>query len=93
MPLTFTAQPAVWDRFQKAVSFSGTDGNMPVKCAVSQEALEDLAHKVDMSPEDCVATFERHRAVLERKAVGLYHSGHVRAGAVVVIRATRILEA
>lgn len=93
MPLTFSAQPATWDGFQKAVGFAATDGDMPLKCAVSQEALEDLAHKVDMNPEDCIATFERHRAAIEHKAVTLYDSGRVRVGAVVVIRATRIPEA
>jgi hypothetical protein len=90
MPLTFAALPGSWDGFLKAVDFAAADGATPVLCAVSQEALEDLAHKVDMNPEDCVATFERHRAAIERKAAALYESGRVRAGAVVVVRASRI---
>jgi Protein of unknown function (DUF1488) len=90
MPLTFTEQPGNWDGFQKSVGFGAADGDTAVRCAVSQEALEDLAHKVDMNPDDCVATFERHRPAIERKAVALYESGRVRAGEVVLIKASRI---
>jgi hypothetical protein len=90
MPLTFVARPGEWDRFRKAVGFAAADGERSVACAVSQEALEDLAHKVDMNPDDCVATFEQHRAAIERKAATLYDSGRVRAGEVVLIKASRI---
>jgi hypothetical protein len=90
MPLTFPARPGTWDRFQKVVGFAAADGERSVSCIVSQEALEDLAHKVDMNPEDCVATFELHRAAIERKASALYDSGRVRAGEVVHIKASRI---
>jgi hypothetical protein len=90
MPLTFAGQPGRWDSFQKFVGFGAADGDTPVQCAVSQEALEDLAHKVDMNPDDCVATFERHRPAIERKAAALYASGRVRAGEVVLIKASRI---
>jgi hypothetical protein len=90
MPLTFASGPGRWDGFQNAVDFAAADGETAVTCAVSQEALEDLAHKVDMNPADCLATFELHRAALERKATVLYESGRVRAGAVVLIKASRI---
>ncbi|HEX2116209.1 MAG TPA: DUF1488 domain-containing protein [Alphaproteobacteria bacterium] len=90
MPLTFLARPGKWDRFQKAVGFAAADGEKSVTCAVSQEALEDLAHKVDMNPADCVATFEQHRAAIEQKAAALYASGRVRAGETVLIKASRI---
>ena len=90
MPLTFAVKPGRWDSFQKVVGFAAADGEVAVACAVSQEELEDLAHKVDMAPDDCVATFERHRPALERKAAALYESGRVRAGETVIIRASRI---
>jgi Protein of unknown function (DUF1488) len=90
MPLTFAAQPGTWDGFQKVVGFAASDGEREVLCAVSQEALEDLAHKVDMKSDDCVGTFERHRAAIERKAEALYDSGRVRDGEVVLIKASRI---
>lgn len=93
MPLTFLEQPGTWDGFQKAVGFAAIDGDTPVTCAVSREALEDLARKVDLSPGACVATFERHRAAIERKAVALYDSGRVRVGAIVLIKASRIPDA
>jgi hypothetical protein len=89
MPLTFPARPGKWDRFQKAVGFAAADGERSVTCVVSQEALEDLARKVDMNPDDCVATFEVHRAAIERKASALYDAGRVHAGGVVHIRASR----
>jgi hypothetical protein len=57
---------------------------------VSQEALEDLARKVDMPPAECVAAFEQHRPAIERKAEALYDSGRVRAGDIVLVKATRI---
>lgn len=90
MPLTFATQPGKWDGFQKVVGFAAADGETLVMCAVSQEALEDLAHKVDMKPGDCVDTFEKHRPAIERKATMLYDSGRVRGGEVVLIKATRI---
>ena len=90
MPLTFAATPGAWDSFQKIVCFAAADGETSVRCAVSQEALEDLAHMVDMRPADCVATFERHRPAIERKAQALYESGRVRDGALVLIKASRI---
>jgi hypothetical protein len=90
MPLTFAAQPGRWDGFQKVVGFAAADGETLVLCAVSQEALEDLAHKVDLKPGDCVDTFEKYRPAIERKAAALYDSGRVRAGAVVLVKASRI---
>lgn len=90
MPLIFATQPGRWDGFHKAVGFAAADGDTPVMCAVSQEALEDLAHKVDMNPDDCIATFQRYRSAIERKALALYDSGRVRAGEVVRIKASRI---
>jgi hypothetical protein len=89
MPLTFAAKPE-WDSFQKIVCFAAADGDTAIPCAVSQEALEDLAHKVDMNPTECIATFERHRPAIERKAAALYESGRVRAGDLVLIKASRI---
>jgi hypothetical protein len=90
MPLTFAARPGKWDSFQKIVGFAAQDGERSVICAVSQEALEDLAHKVDMNPADCLATFEQHRRAIERKATVLYDSDRMRAGEVVLIKASRI---
>jgi hypothetical protein len=90
MPLTFPDRPGKWDKFQKAVGFAAADGERSVACIVSQEALEDLAHKVDLNPADCVATFEQHRAAIERKASALYDAGRVRPGEPVHIRASRI---
>jgi hypothetical protein len=90
MPLTFETTPGAWDGFQKVVCFAAADGETSIPCAVSQEALEDLAHKVDMGPAACVAAFERHRPAIERKAEALYDSGRVRAGALVLVKASRI---
>ena len=90
MPLTFAAEPGKWDGFQKAVGFAAQDGDTSVMCAISQEALEDLAQRVDMHPAACVAVFEQHRDAIERKASMLYASGRVRAGEVVMIKASRI---
>jgi hypothetical protein len=90
MPLIFAAKPGAWDNFQKIVSFAAADGETSIQCAVSQEALEDLAQKVDLEPAACVATFERHRPAIERKAESLYDSGRVRAGQLVLIKASRI---
>lgn len=90
MPLTFAAKPGEWDSFQKIVCFAAADGETAIRCAVSQEALEDLAHKVDLEPAACVAAFQQHRPAIERKAEALYDSGRVRAGALVLIKASRI---
>jgi Protein of unknown function (DUF1488) len=90
MPLTFAGLPGKWDSFQKVVGFAAADGGTTVMCAVSQEALEDLAHKVDLNPGACVETFEHHRPAIERKAEALYDSGRVRAGEVVLVKASRI---
>jgi hypothetical protein len=90
MPLKFASTPGAWDNFHKTVCFAAADGDTAIPCAVSQEALEDLAHKVDMNPVVCVAVFEQHRAAIERKAEALYNSGRVRAGEVVLIKASRI---
>jgi len=90
MPLTFAAAPGKWDSFQRVVGFAAQDGESLVMCAVSQEALEDLARKVDMHPGACLDAFEQHRAVIERKASDLYDSGRFRTGEVVMIRASRI---
>ncbi len=90
MPLTFAAGPGKWDGFQKVVGFAAQDGETAVMCAISQEALEDLAQQVDMHPGGCVAAFERHRPAIERKASMLYDAGRFRAGEVVLVKASRI---
>jgi hypothetical protein len=91
MPLKFVTQPGTWDDQQQTVRFPAFDGEKPVMCAVSLEALEDLAEKINLKPSDCVAAFEKHRKAIERKAAVLYDSGRVRADGVVLVKASRIL--
>jgi hypothetical protein len=91
MSLTFVEHCGEWDRFQEMVCFPARDGEKPVTCAVSLEALEDLAEKINLKPDECVAAFERHRRVIEQKAAALYDSGRVRADGVVLVKASRIL--
>jgi hypothetical protein len=91
MPLKFVAQPGTWDERQETIRFPAFDGEKPVMCAVSLEALEDLAEKINLKPDYCVAIFEKHRKAIEQKAAALYDSGRVRADGVVLVKASRIL--
>jgi hypothetical protein len=91
MPLKFVAQPGTWDEHQETVHFLAFDGEKPVMCAVSLEALEDLAEKINLKPDQCVTTFQKHRKAIEQKAAALYDSGRVRADGVVLVKASRIL--
>lgn len=90
MPLKFVTQPGRWDDHQQMIRFPASDGEKPVMCAVSLEALEDLAEKINLKPSDCVATFEKHRQAIEQKAAALYDSGRVRKDGVVLVKASRI---
>jgi hypothetical protein len=90
MPLKFVMQPGRWDEHQEMIRFPAFDGEKPVMCAVSLEALEDLAEKINLKPDHCVATFEKHREAIEQKAAALYDSGRVRADGVVLVKASRI---
>lgn len=91
MPLKFATQPCTWDEHQETIRFSAFDGEKPVMCAVSLEALEDLAEKINLKPDHCIATFEKHREAIEQKAAALYDSERVRADSVVLVKASRIL--
>lgn len=91
MSLRFVAQRGEWNKELETVRFPAFDGEKPVMCAVSLEALEDLAEKINLTPDQCVAAFEKHRRVIEQKASALYDSGRVRADGVVLVKASRIL--
>jgi hypothetical protein len=83
-------EQGISDEHQETVRFPALDGEKPLMCAVSLEALEDLAEKINLKPDHYVATLEKHREAIEQKAAALYDSGRVRAGGVVFVKASRI---
>jgi Protein of unknown function (DUF1488) len=86
MSLKFVNQPGTWNEHQETIRFPAFDGSAPVMCAISLNALEDLTRSSNLTPEQCVAAFAKHRKRIEQKASALYALGRVNPEGVVLVK-------
>jgi hypothetical protein len=75
MPLRFVQQHGGWNDRRKTVRFFAFDGDKPVVCMVTREALVDLERARDADGKMCVGIFEKHRSRIEAAAAAKYQPG------------------
>lgn len=83
--LIFMEPKERYDFSRAAVLFSGKDGEKVVKCAISQEALEDHFGDHDKDP---IKMFKANRERIEHEARRKYLAGRPEADGSILIRTT-----
>jgi Protein of unknown function (DUF1488) len=78
MPLTHLDDDyMIWRIFRRVTFWMADDTGFPVRCIVSNEALDDHAKRVRFEDTDIGKIFEAHRLLIERVASDAYDAGIV----------------
>jgi Protein of unknown function (DUF1488) len=76
MPLTHLDDDyMIWRIFRRVTFWMADDKGFPVRCKVSNEALDDHAKRVRFEGADVGRIFEAHRSLIERVASDAYDAG------------------